>query len=101
MSEHFSCRLQSFSFKYINDINVFLSAGLPYLQKNPFIPDKIKNAGIKAQDIQASVVDFSQKSEIVIKEVEEALITSDVKKFQGYIKDIQKLNQQISTYLKK
>lgn len=94
-------RLQTFSFKYINDIDVFISSGLPYIQKIPFIPEKIKSAGLKAQEIQSSVVDFAEKSERVIKEVEEALVTSDIKKFQSYTNEIKKLNAQISTLLKK
>ena len=78
-------RVQSFSLKYVNDIYAFVSNGLPYLEKIPFIPDHIKKAGIKAKDINESIIDFTTQSEALIQEVKEALIRSDLKKFNQYL----------------
>ncbi|MBS1662816.1 MAG: hypothetical protein JST68_17355 [Bacteroidetes bacterium] len=92
---------QSFVFKYINQIDSFLKAGLPIIQKLPLVPDKIKRYGIEIQDIQESVVEIVQTSEHTIKEVHEALVKSDIKKFKKYAQEIARINTYISLNLKK
>jgi hypothetical protein len=94
-------KLQSLAFKYLNQIDGFISAGLPILQKFPLVPDKIKSLGIKVQDIQTSVVNLAQTSESIIAEVHQALVTSDVKKFRKYAQEIERINDLIILNLKK
>jgi|GEM_PF-3464202 len=94
-------RVQSFSLKYVNDIYAFVSSGLPYLEKIPFIPDNIKKAGINAKNINDSIIDFSTRSEALIKEIKDALIKSDIKKLKQYLKDVKNMNDQINILLKK
>jgi uncharacterized membrane protein len=62
-------KLQALSFKYLSYIDGFITSGLPILQTLPLVSDKIKNYGVKIQDIQVSVVEIVQASEQIIKEV--------------------------------
>lgn len=76
--------LHKLSHKHISEIQTVLNLVNPIIQRLPLVSESIKNKGIKIQNISSNIVELSYAAEEIIKDIETALIQSDIRKFREY-----------------
>lgn len=100
-----SSLLQSFMFKHIKQVDQILDTAVPILVKIPFVGEKLDDLGISdARNTSDLVVDFTIQAEKIIKEVERALTTGDMKdiqKLERYSNDLSKVTITLRDALRK
>ncbi len=95
----FTSNVQSYCFKNLDNIQHTVDAALPLIK--PFLGTKGKDITLKIENITSGIVDFSSKTEQVIRDIEKALKDNNFKILKEYESDITELNEQLKNALKK
>jgi hypothetical protein len=94
--------LQAYSFKNLDKINKALEAAIPVLKAIPLVGAKVTEYGLdNASVISQVIVDNAEKIELIVVEVEKALIDADHAKLKGYSEELSEVVKNLRQQLKK
>jgi len=99
---HLVSTMQAYSFKNLNKINEALKHTLPGLLNMPFVGDKIRQYGLdNASMVSQAIVDYSDKIEKTVNEVQQALEEGDHTKLASYSAELSDMVNSLRDYLRR
>ena len=93
--------MQAYGFKNIEKLHEALQSARPFLEKLPFVGDRLSDFDpSNYQWISSALVEKTEEIEALIGDVEQALIKADAKKLKKYSQDLSDLIHSVREQLK-